>query len=81
MCGVVLQSVEILVSFPTSTTLIGLVLFHASRTFEWLKGFWVQDGECTVLVGPQLLGLVAILLQVSIHFGKHKDHSYQFVIF
>ena len=65
MVFMVFESVEILVSFSACVTFEWFMFFHAKGSRVWAQSFGIDDGECTVFVGVELLGIVAMLKLVS----------------
>lgn len=61
MVSVVFKAVKVLVAFPADLASMGFRLFHTQRARVRAKGFRVNNGEGTVLVGGQLLGVVSVL--------------------
>ena len=57
----ILQAVEILVSFSADIAAIGFLLFHADGAWVGDGGDGVDDGEGAVFVFLEFLVLVAVL--------------------
>jgi len=61
MLTVVLETVEVLVSFATDLTPIWLLFLHADGSGVWNGCGWVDDGKGAVGILLELLILVAML--------------------
>lgn len=57
---VVFQTIQVLVSFVTDITFVGLLLLHADRTRVWLVVVRIQNRKCAIAVLLQSLVLVSV---------------------
>lgn len=57
----VLEAVEVLVTFPADLASMRFRLFHTQRAGIGIKGFRVNNGKGTIFVGGQLLRVVPML--------------------
>ncbi len=70
---VVLQPIEVLVPFAAVVAAVRFVFFHAEGAWIDFEGVRVDDGEGAVVIGGELLGIVAVLNCVRRWPSKQKD--------
>ena len=67
MIFVVLEPIEVLVPLAADVAAVGFMFFHAEGAGVGVQGFGINDAESAVVVGGELLGIVAVLL------GRERD--------
>lgn len=65
--SVVLQAVQILVTFPAVFASVGLLLLHAHSAWVGGRCFWVENRESSISVVMELLISVSVLKEVSVN--------------